>query len=81
MEDFLSALEEVKAAFGASLDTFETYRTHGILSCGKTFDHLMSTLKSLVHQVGVCVVCPLLCVTLTSCVSRGRSNIARRPLC
>jgi vesicle-fusing ATPase len=52
MSDFLHSLEEVKPAFGAATETLELYRTHGILSCGDAFDHIMTTLRTLVRQVG-----------------------------
>ncbi len=51
MEDFEKAFEEVKPAFGASTETLESYRTHGIIPCGDTFDHLRATLTTLVQQV------------------------------
>lgn len=51
MEDFEKAFDEVKPAFGASTETLESYRTHGIIPCGETFDHLRATLTTLVQQV------------------------------
>ena len=57
MADFLKALEEVKPAFGAATESLNAYCLHGIINCGENFDHLLSTLRMLVHQVGPdCVV-------------------------
>lgn len=36
MADFLQALEEVKPAFGAVLDSLESYRLHGKGACAGT---------------------------------------------
>ena len=52
MGDFLKALEEVKPAFGAATESLNAYCLHGIINCGENFDHLLSTLRMLVHQVG-----------------------------
>ena len=52
MADFLKALEEVKPAFGAATESLNSYCLHGIINCGENFDHLLSTLRMLVHQVG-----------------------------
>ena len=51
MDDFLHALEEVKAAFGASTELLQSYCVHGIVPCGPVFDHLLETLRILVQQV------------------------------
>lgn len=51
MADFEHALEEVKPAFGAQIDTLETQRMHGIISYGTRFEHLQHTCYRLVEQV------------------------------
>lgn len=51
MEDFRGAMEEVRPAFGAVVDTLELYRLNGILDYGDRFRHLASTCQSLVEQV------------------------------
>lgn len=51
MEDFRAAMEEVRPAFGAVVDTLELYRLNGILDYGDRFRHLASTCQSLVEQV------------------------------
>ena len=50
MQDFETALAEVKPAFGAVLDTLETYRANGIIPYGERFVHLQSTCRTLVEQ-------------------------------
>ncbi|KXZ46923.1 hypothetical protein GPECTOR_39g417 [Gonium pectorale] len=76
MEDFEKALEEVKPAFGASTETLESYRTHGIIPCGDAFDHLRQTLTSLVQQVRNSDKTPLLSVVLEGPVGSGKSALA-----
>lgn len=51
MGDFTLALDEVKPAFGAQMDTLEAYRMHGIISYGPAFEHLLHTCQRLVEQV------------------------------
>lgn len=74
--DFMSALEEVKPAFGASTESLEAYRTHGILNCGETFDHLMNTLRTLVQQVQNSEKTPLLTCLLEGPAGSGKSSLA-----
>lgn len=50
MADFKSALNEVKPAFGAAVDSLERLRLNGILPYGDRFTHLMATCHSLVEQ-------------------------------
>ena len=52
MQDFDTALAEVKPAFGAVTETLETYRANGIIPYGERFVHLQSTCRTLVEQVG-----------------------------
>lgn len=51
MGDFASALDEVKPAFGAQTETLESFRMHGMISYGASFDQLMHTCQRLVDQV------------------------------
>lgn len=51
MADFEAALAEVKPAFGAVVDTLETYRLNGMIDSGDTYRHLRSTCHTLVEQV------------------------------
>ncbi|GIL90412.1 hypothetical protein Vretimale_18282 [Volvox reticuliferus] len=76
MEDFERALEEVKPAFGTSVETLDSYLTHGIIPCGETFDHLQRTLSVFVQQVQDSDKTPLLSVVLEGPVGSGKSALA-----
>ncbi|KAG2487773.1 hypothetical protein HYH03_013618 [Edaphochlamys debaryana] len=76
MTDFEKAFEEVKPAFGASTETLESYRTHGIIPCGDSFDHLRQTLGMLVQQVKNSDKTPLISVVLEGPVGSGKSALA-----
>lgn len=52
MTDFLEALEEVKPAFGAVIESLESYRLHGMIDYGPRYQHLLSSCRTLVQQVG-----------------------------
>ena len=47
----MGALQDVKPAFGAVIDTLEMYRLNGIIDYGDRYRHLASTCHSLVAQV------------------------------
>lgn len=51
MEDFVTAMQDVKPAFGAVIDTLEMYRLNSIIDYGDSYRHLASTCHSLVAQV------------------------------
>ena len=51
MQDFLAALKEVKPAFGAVVETLDSYRLNGITNWGPGFEHLAATCRTLVEQV------------------------------
>ncbi len=74
--DFDKALEEVKPAFGAAIDQLKLYSVHGIVSCGDAFDHIMHTLRTLVHQVKHSEKTPLLTCVLEGPVGSGKSSMA-----
>ncbi|GLC36429.1 hypothetical protein PLESTM_000445600 [Pleodorina starrii] len=76
MEDFERALEEVRPAFGTSVETLDSYLTHGIIPCGETFEHLRQTLAMLVQQVRNSDKTPLLSVILEGPVGSGKSALA-----
>ncbi|EFJ49121.1 hypothetical protein VOLCADRAFT_80882 [Volvox carteri f. nagariensis] len=76
MEDFEKALEEVKPAFGTSVETLESYLTHGIIPCGDAFEQLQSSLSMLVQQVRKSDKTPLLSVILEGPVGSGKSALA-----
>lgn len=50
MADFLEALDEVKPAFGAVIESLETYRLHGMIDYGARYQHLLSSCRTLVQQ-------------------------------
>lgn len=52
MADFLTALVEIKPAFGAVVETLESYRLHGMLDYGPRYQHLLKGCRELVEQVG-----------------------------
>ncbi|KAH8967710.1 hypothetical protein BDL97_03G090500 [Sphagnum fallax] len=43
MDDFMSALNEVKLAFGAAINTLEMCRLNGMLDCGERHAHIQRT--------------------------------------
>ncbi|EFN58861.1 hypothetical protein CHLNCDRAFT_29882 [Chlorella variabilis] len=47
MADFLEALDEVKPAFGAVIESLETYRLHGMIDYGARYQHLLSSCRTL----------------------------------
>ncbi len=51
MEDFNLALEDVKPAFGALVETLETYRLNGMIDYGSSFRHILSSCQAIVQQV------------------------------
>ena len=58
MQAFLAALKEVKPAFGAVVETLDSYRLNGITNWGPGFEHLAATCRTLVEQVcSMAVLC------------------------
>ncbi|KAH8932534.1 hypothetical protein BDL97_19G078300 [Sphagnum fallax] len=51
MDDFMSALNEVKPAFGAAINTLEMCRLNGMLDCGERHAHIQRTVMTFVEQV------------------------------
>ena len=76
MEDFLSALEEVKPAFGATLDMLDAYRVHGVLDYGRRHQHLIQSCKTLVRQVQESESTPLLTALLEGPPGCGKTALA-----
>lgn len=62
MADFMHALDEVKPAFGANMESLSTYIMHDMMDYGDAYHHLHATLGALVKQVGP--QCSLTCITL-----------------
>ncbi len=51
MQDFVTAMEEVIPAFGATVDALNSYRIHGVVDYGARFQQIVSSCKTLVKQV------------------------------
>ncbi|CAK9195092.1 unnamed protein product [Sphagnum troendelagicum] len=51
MDDFMPALNEVKPAFGAAINTLEMCRLNGMLDCGERHAHIQRTVMTFVEQV------------------------------
>ncbi|CAM6067259.1 unnamed protein product [Sphagnum tenellum] len=51
MDDFMSALNEVKPAFGAAINTLEMCRLNGMLDCGERHAHIQRIVMTFVEQV------------------------------
>ncbi|KAH8952064.1 hypothetical protein BDL97_09G064900 [Sphagnum fallax] len=51
MDDFMSALNEVKPAFGAAINTLDMCRLNGMLDCGERHAHIQRTVMTFVEQV------------------------------
>ncbi|KAH8944393.1 hypothetical protein BDL97_13G107400 [Sphagnum fallax] len=51
MDDFMSALNEVKPAFGAAINTLEMCRLNGMLDYGERHAHIQRTVMTFVEQV------------------------------
>ena len=51
MSDFRGALAEIKPAFGAVIDTLESYRSRGMTNYGARMQKLLGTCDKLVRQV------------------------------
>eukprot|EP00884_Botryococcus_braunii_P005505 jgi/Botrbrau1/14956/Bobra.0018s0059.1 len=76
MADFLAALAEVKPAFGAVVDTLETYRLNGMIDSGVSYRHLRSTCNTLVQQVRTSEHTPLLTCLLEGPPGAGKTALA-----
>ncbi|KAK9852554.1 hypothetical protein WJX84_006225 [Apatococcus fuscideae] len=76
MQDFETALREVKPAFGAVTETLETYRANGIIPYGERFDHLQSTCRTLVEQVSKSSQTTLLTALLEGPPGTGKTALA-----
>ncbi|GLI63735.1 hypothetical protein VaNZ11_006800 [Volvox africanus] len=76
MDDFEKALQEVKPAFGTSVETLDSYLTRGIIPCGETFEYLQETLSVTVKQVKNSDKTHLVSVILEGPVGSGKSALA-----
>lgn len=76
MEDFLSALDEVKPAFGATISTLDSYRLHGMVDYGPRYQHLLSSCRTLVRQVQSSEATPLITTLLEGSQGTGKTALA-----
>lgn len=82
MEDFETALLEVKPAFGHHADEFENCVGNGIIPYSADFEHLLNSCTSMVEQVRNSENTPLLTLLLHGCSGCGKTalsaHLARR---
>ncbi|KAL4457630.1 hypothetical protein ABPG75_012495 [Micractinium tetrahymenae] len=76
MTDFLEALEEVKPAFGAVIESLESYRLHGMIDYGPRYQHLLSSCRTLVQQVKSSDNTPLVTCLLEGPAGTGKTALA-----
>ncbi|PKA65358.1 Vesicle-fusing ATPase [Apostasia shenzhenica] len=76
MDDFLSALQEIIPAFGASTDDLERCRLNGIVECGERHRHLYQRAMLLAEQVKVSKGSPLLTCLLEGPGGSGKTAMA-----
>ena len=76
MEDFLAALKEVTPAFGATIETLDSYRLHGMVDFGPRHEHLLFSCRTLVRQVQASDATPLVTVLLEGPPGTGKTALA-----
>eukprot|EP00250_Pteridium_aquilinum_P005582 c15654_g1_i1 orf=195-2447(+) len=76
MDDFLHALQEVKPAFGAAMNSLEMCRLNGMLDCGDRHRHIQESLMTLVEQVKGSERNPLLACLLEGPRGSGKTAMA-----
>lgn len=76
MEDFLTAMEEVIPAFGATVERLDAYRLHGMVNYGVRYEQLVSSCKTLVKQVETSDTTPLITALLEGPPGSGKSALA-----
>jgi vesicle-fusing ATPase len=76
MQDFLAAVEEVVPAFGATIDTLDSYRLHGVVDYGPRHQHLLSSCRTLVRQVESSEATPLVTALLEGPQGTGKTALA-----
>ncbi|CAK9857484.1 unnamed protein product [Sphagnum jensenii] len=76
MDDFMSALNEVKPAFGAAINTLEMCRLNGMLNCGERHAHIQRTVMTFVEQVRKSERTPLLTCLLEGPGGSGKTALA-----
>lgn len=76
MDDFLCALQEVKAAFGAATDNLERCRLNGMVDCGERHKHIYERVMLLVEQVKWSKGSPLMTCLLEGPSGSGKTSMA-----
>jgi vesicle-fusing ATPase len=76
MEDFYRALDEVKPAFGAAINTLELCRPGGMLPCGQVYYKNIKTASRLVEQVKQSERTPLMTCLLEGPSGTGKTALA-----
>ncbi|KAK9840836.1 hypothetical protein WJX81_007964 [Elliptochloris bilobata] len=76
MEDFESAIAEIKPAFGAVTETLAAYVLNGMIDFGEPFRHLLATCQTLVEQVRSSEHTPLLTALLEGPAGAGKTALA-----
>ncbi|EEF43280.1 vesicular-fusion protein nsf, putative [Ricinus communis] len=76
MDDFLTALQEVVPAFGASTDDLERCRLNGIVECGDRNKHIYQRAMLLAEQVKVSKGSPLVTCLLEGPSGSGKTALA-----
>lgn len=78
MSDFITALEEVKPAFGVDEEELSSLVRSPLISYGSEFDRIMRTCETLVHQVQTSPKSPLISILLEGSTGAGKTSIAAR---
>ncbi|KAI8112870.1 hypothetical protein M9434_004190 [Picochlorum sp. BPE23] len=76
MQDFITAMEEVIPAFGATVDVLNSYRLHGMVDYGPRYQQIVSSCKTLVRQVENSENNPLVTALLEGPPGSGKTALA-----
>ena len=76
MGDFENALQEVKPAFGAAVDSLEALRTYGMYEISEGHSHVMATCRMLVQQLQRSEKNPLMTCMLQGAAGAGKTAAA-----
>jgi len=77
-EDFFSALQDVKPAFGVPEEALESYMSNGIISYGHQFTDLFENAKLFINQVNNSSKTPLISILLSGRAGCGKSAFASK---
>ncbi|CAM6014567.1 unnamed protein product, partial [Sphagnum balticum] len=79
MDDFMSALNEVKPAFGAAINTLQMCRLNGMLDCGERHAHIQRTVMTFVEQVSFKALLSVLCPEQHNALNAFQWTLERTP--